>query len=108
MKSNLINHTIVEFPSEEYLELRKRELLDVSDDFFAEASKMGMLRYTISKIWNKTESNKICFTFEYKDEKSYKQCQKFIEEWYRTTDNSSVPRKSFANRGIIIADYKSE
>ncbi len=55
MKSNLINHTIVEFPSEEYLELRKRELLDVSDDFFAKASKMGMLRYTISKIWNKTE-----------------------------------------------------
>ena len=35
MESNLINHTIVEFPSEEYLELRKRELLDVSDDFFA-------------------------------------------------------------------------
>ena len=54
MESNLINHTIVEFLSEEYLELRKRELIDVSDEFFTEASKMGMLRYTISKIWNKT------------------------------------------------------
>ena len=53
MKSSLINHTIVEFPSEEYLELRKRELLDLSNEFFAKASKMGMLRYTISKIWNK-------------------------------------------------------
>ena len=108
MKSSLINHTIVEFPSEEYLELRERELLDLSNDFFAKASKMGMLRYTISKIWNKTEKNKLCFTFEYKDEKSYKQCQKFIEEWQRATDNSSVPRKVFSNRGIIIADYKSE
>ena len=38
----------------------------------------------------------------------YKQCQKFIEEWQLTTDNSSVPRKVFANRGVIIADYKSE
>ena len=108
MKSSLINHTIVEFPSEEYLELRKRELLDLSDEFFAKASKMGMLRYTISIIWNKTEKNKLCFTFEYKDEKSYKQCQKFIEEWQRATDNSSVPRKVFSNRGIIIADYASE
>ena len=54
------------------------------------------------------EKNKLCFTFEYKDEKSYKQCQKFIEEWQRATDNSSVPRKVFSNRGIIIADYKSE
>ena len=108
MKSSLINHTIVEFPSEEYLELRKRELLDSSDEFFAKASKMGILRYTISKIWNITEKNKLCFTFEYKDEKSYKQCQKFIEEWQRATDNSSVPRKVFSNRGIIIADYKSE
>ena len=108
MKSSLINHTIVEFPSEEYLELRKRELLDLSDEFFAKASKMGMLRYTISKIWNKTEKNKLCFTFEYKDEKSYKQCQKFIEKWQHVTDNSSVPRKVFSNRGIIIADYKSE
>ena len=108
MKSSLINHTIVEFPSEEYLELRKRELLDLSDEFFAKASKMGMLRYTISIIWNKTEKNKLCFTFEYKDEKSYKHCQKFIEEWQRATDNSSVPRKVFSNRGIIIADYKSE
>ena len=108
MKSSLINHTIVEFPSEEYLELRKRELLDSSDEFFAKASKLGMLRYTISKIWNKTEKNKLCFTFEYKDEKSYKKCQKFIEEWQRATDNLSVPRKVFSNRGIIIADYKSE
>ncbi len=108
MKSSLINHTIVEFPSEEYLELRKRELLDLSNEFFAKASKMGMIRYTISKIWNKTEKNKLCFTFEYKDEKSYKQCQKFIEEWQHATDNSSVPRKVFSNRGVIIADYKSE
>ncbi|MDA9816249.1 hypothetical protein N9C75_04235 [Alphaproteobacteria bacterium] len=108
MKSSLINHTIVEFQSEEHLELRKRELLDVSDEFFANTSKIGMLRYTISKIWNKTEANKLCFTFEYKDEKSYKQCQKFIEEWYRTTDNSSIPRKAFSNRSVIIADYNSE
>jgi len=80
MDSNLINHTILEFLSAEYLELRKRELLDLSEKFFAEASKMGMLRYTISKIWNKTEPHKLCFTFEYKEEESYKQCQKFIEE----------------------------
>ena len=78
MKSSLINHTVVEFPSEELLELRKRQLLEVLDDFFAKASKMGLLRYTISKIWNKTEAHKLCFTFEYKDEKSYKDCQKFV------------------------------
>ena len=108
MKSSLINHTVVEFPSEELLELRKRQLLEVSDEFFAKASKMGLLRYTISKIWNKTEAHKLCFTFEYKDEKSYKDGQKFIQQWAKTTDKSSVPRKAFANRGVIIADYNSD
>jgi hypothetical protein len=86
----------------------KPQLLEVSDDFFAKASKMGLLRYTISKIWNKTEAHKLCFTFEYKDDKSYKDCQKFIEQWAKTTDKSSVPRKAFANRGVIIADYNSD
>ena len=108
MKSSLINHTVVEFPSEELLELRKRQLLEVSDEFFAKASKMGLLRHTISKIQNKTEAHKLCFTFEYKDEKSYKDCQKFIEQWAKITDKSSVPRKAFANRGVIIADYNSD
>ena len=31
-----------------------------------------------------------------------------MEEWQCTTDNFSVPRKFFSNRGITIADYKSE
>ena len=90
------------------MEFRKRQLLEISDEFFAKASKMGLLRYSIFILWNKTEAYKQCFTFEYKDEKSYKDCQKFIEQWAKTTDKSSFPGKAFANRGVIIADYNSD
>ena len=77
MKSNLINYSIVEFPSEEYLELRKSESLDLSDDFLLMRLKWG---YYV--IW----------------------FQKFIDVCKRSADNSSVSWKFFANRDVIIAD----
>lgn len=108
MKSSLLNHTVVEFQSAEHLELRLRQILDTSDEFYENAAKLGMLRYTIAKIWNKKESHKLCFTFEYADEDAFKNCQVFIEDWHKTQNVSSMPRKVYANRGVIIADYVSD
>jgi hypothetical protein len=38
-----------------------------------------LIRVTVSQVWNK-ENNRLTRVFEYETEKTYKDCQKIIEE----------------------------
>ena len=50
-----------------------------TDDLMAELSKAGLIRVTVSQVWNK-ENHRLTRTFEYESEKAYRDCQKIIEE----------------------------
>ena len=49
-----------------------------TDEVMAELSKAGLIRTTVSQVWNK-ENHRLTRTFEYETEKAYKNCQKLLK-----------------------------
>tara|TARA_B100000989_G_scaffold290537_1_gene263826 strand:- start:270 stop:449 length:180 start_codon:yes stop_codon:yes gene_type:complete len=45
----------------------------------AELSKDGLIKVTVSQVWNK-ENHRLTRVLEYEFEKAYKDCQRVIEE----------------------------
>ena len=77
-----------------------------TDDLMAELSKAGLIRVTVSQVWNK-ENHRLTRVFEYEDENAYKACQKIIEEKVMPKALASYTIKSRNNRGVIFYDYRS-
>ena len=73
-----------------------------TDDLMAELSKAGLIRVTVSQVWNK-ENNRLTRVFEYECEKVYKDCQKIIVEKVGKNYNTRYRN----NRGIVLHDYRS-
>ena len=67
--------------------------------------KADALRQTASQVWNKEGVFRLGYTWEYKDEKSFLECQNLFREaealFYKRTE---IIRKVFANRGVLIED----
>ena len=76
-----INIMGLDFPSKTELEHWLETFQDriQTDDLMAEFSEVGLIRVTVSKVWNK-ENHWLTRVFKYESEKAYKDCQKIIEE----------------------------
>ncbi len=63
----LINVTIQTFMSENELELSDKRWTDVKDEYLPTLYKLGLERYTTTRIWNKSEKHQLGHIFEYRD-----------------------------------------
>ena len=77
-----------------------------TDDLMAELSKAGLIRVTVSQVWNK-ENHRLTRVFEYESEKAYRDCQKIIEEKVVPKVGKNYNTKYRNNRGIVLYDYRS-
>ena len=77
-----------------------------TDDLMAELSKAGLIRVTVSQVWNK-ENHRLTRVFEYESEKAYKDCQKIIEDKVVPKVRKNYNTKYRNNRGIVLHDYRS-
>ena len=77
-----------------------------TDDLMAELSKAGLIRVTVSQVWNK-ENHRLTRVFEYESEKAYKDCQKIIEEKVVPKVGKNYNTKYRNNRRIVLHDYRS-
>ncbi len=62
-----------------------------------------MLRFSITRVWNKEGVFRIGYLFEYRDEKAYKDCQEIWQDIEKNMKSETVV-KVFANRGIVVED----
>ena len=99
----LINYTTADFSSKADMEVRIYKWQEQRDKYLPKLKARGMLRFTITRVWNKEGVFRIGYLFEYKNEKAYKDCQ---EIWKETESKMKAEQavKVFANRGIVIVD----
>ena len=106
----LISYTIVDFPSETHMELATKFFEEKASEFFNKAEKMGLLMWRMNRVWNKLGGFTISQVYEYKDEKAFKNCQLFVDEFYDKykKDFSLMNAKIVSSRAITILDYVSK
>lgn len=102
-ESKLINYSTADYGSKGDMELALYRWKEKREAQMAKLKAKGLLRFTILRIWNKDGVFRLGYLFEYKDEKSYKNCQDIWQEEERNTKATS-PVKIFANRGIVLED----
>ena len=74
---------------------------------FKKFKNAGALSQTVSQIWNKEGTIRSGHLWEYKDEKSFVQCQKiFREAEIEFKTKTGIEWKVFSNRGVIIYDIE--
>ena len=69
---------------------------------FVKFKKAGAIRQTVSEIWNKEEI-RIREMWEYRNEESFINCQKLIEEIeFELNEKYDLKTKTFSNKGVIL------
>ena len=76
---------------------------NMQEDF----KKAGALRQTVSQIWNRKGTFKLGFMWEYKDEKSFIDCQPLFREAEAAFEKETgIVHKLYPSRGIILHDVE--
>ena len=102
-ESKLINYTTADFATKADMELRIYKWQESKDKHLPKLQSKGMLRFSITRVWNKEGVFRIGYLFEYRDESAYKDCQEIWQQQENRTQENA-PAKIFANRGIVLED----
>ena len=107
--NKLISYSIIDFPSETHLELGTKFFEEQASEFFNKAKKKGLLRWRMNRVWNKQGGFTLSQVFEYKDDKSFKECQNIINEFNEKYKKnfSLMNAKIMSSRAITLLDYIS-
>ena len=102
-ESKLINYITSDFQSKSDMKVGEIEWEKIMNKNFEKFKNAGALRQTVSQIWNKEGTLRLGHLWEYKDEKSFVQCQKiFREAEIEFKTKTGIEWKVFANRRVII------
>ena len=105
--SKLMSYITSDFQSQSDLKVGQMEWEKIMEGKFQKFKNAGALRQTVSQIWNKEGTLRLGHLWEYKDEKSFVQCQKiFREAEIEFKTKTGIEWKVFSNRGVIIYDVE--
>ena len=103
-----LNSLFMDFTSENELELFLKSLDEVwSEDLYSRLSAAVLIRYVISKVWNK-EQHRISMVFEYDSKGGYQKCQEIIDEEFGVTLKEKLKKFVFKihnNRGVVVSEF---
>ena len=71
----LVNITTQDFGSAKDMELHDARWEKMSKNYWPLLSKAGLVKLSKLKVWNKMNKYRYIHIFEYKDKKSYENCQ---------------------------------
>ena len=103
MTAKLISTNIVEYQSKAHMELSIYRVENALKETIDKMKEHGLLRLTISQIWNKASPFKLSFHWEYLDERSFAKCQEILNQKLAETDR--LPVKLSTHRGVILFDF---
>ena len=100
----LINITIQTFKTENELELSISKWDSIKDKYMLSFKDKGLLRYTITRIWNKNQQFQLGHIFEYKNENAMKNC---IPVWNEIEKKfkDKIQNITVGYRGILVDEY---
>ena len=106
--AKLLSYTTVDFPTKAQLNLYIKyfEQRDNDKQAMAKFKEAGLLKRTVTQIWNSNNVYRIGITFEYKDEKSYVKVQKILSEFMNNFETKEllVNTKMSSSRGIVLIE----
>ena len=104
-----INITIQTFKSENELELSVMRWDKIKNEFMPQFEKMGLTRYTTSKIVDKQNKYQLSHIFEYKDNEAAKNCISIWGEierkWSEKIENTTT---SYRGKMIDRFDFEQK
>ena len=103
----LINITIQSFKSENELELSLLKWDSVKEKFMPRLDRNGLIRYSITRIWNKKDQYQLGHIFEYKNEQAMKDCLPIWNDIEREFKDK-IPNIAVGYRGILLDQYESK
>ena len=99
-ESTLLNYTTADFSTKADMEIRIYRWQEQRDKYLPKLQAKGMLRFTITRVWNKEGVFRIGYLFEYKNEKAYKDCQDIWQEIVSEKLGYRAVNLGFPARGI--------
>ena len=100
--SKFMSYTNSYYKTKDDMNAGETEWQKIVKQNFDRFKKAGAMRQTVSKIWNKEEI-RIREMWEYKNEKSFIDCQKLIEEIeVEFNEKYELKTKKFSNKGVIL------
>ena len=102
-QAKLINFSTADFSSKAEMEMNFNNWKSNKDEYLPKLKSLGMLRFTVLRVWNKEGAFRLGYIFEYEGEETYKKCQPIWQEIERQSKDEA-PVKIFANRGIVLED----
>ena len=106
--SKLISYTTLDFQTDAHLKLYLKyfEERDKDTKVTKSLKEAGLLRRTVSQVWNAKDVHRLGLYFEYKDEKSYQNVQVLIKKFLDNPETKVFLEnaKMSSSRSIIIYD----
>ena len=99
----LVSTNIVEYQSKAHMELAIYRAEDALKGTIDKMKKNGLLRLTVSQIWNKTSAFKLLYNWEYLDDKAFIKCQEILNQ--KLAETERLPVKLSTHRGVILFDF---
>ena len=106
-ETKLISYIITDFISKSEMKMAEISWQEIITKYSERFKKAGALRQTISRIWDKANVYRLGHLWEYKDDSSFKECQKIFklaEKDFKI--ETGIVWKISSNRGIIISETK--
>ena len=105
IESKMMSYITVDFKTKSDLKVGMVEWQKIIENMTLRFKKAGPLRQTACQIWNKEGIFPLGYSWEYKDEKSFSDCQKLFREAESLFEKKTgIVWKVFANRGVIFED----
>ena len=105
IESKLISYITADYKTKSDMKVGMMEWQKIIQEMMPRFKRAGALRQTASQVFNKEGIFRLGYTWEYKDEKAFIECQGLFREAESIFDNrTEIIRKVFANRGVIIED----
>ena len=100
--SKYMSYTNSHYSTKDDMILGEAEWQKIVKKNFVKFKKAGAIRQTVSEIWNKEEI-RIREMWEYKNEESFINCQKLVEEIeVELNEKYKLKTKTFSNKGVIL------
>ena len=105
--SKLMSYITSDFQTKSDLKVGEIEWEKIMQQRFDKFKNAGALRQTVSQIWNKEGALRLGHLWEYRDEKSFIECQKiFREAEIEFREKTGIEWRVFSNRGVILYDVE--
>ena len=101
MNEKLMSYNQEDFPTKFHMEAQINRVQEITknEELKGKLKEAGLVKYTMTQVWNKQGKFRLGHYWSYKDEKAFISCQKILNQMAQDNENTSILQ---ADRGIVL------